>query len=190
MRAVEDRPGEVTRILRQRTEGAGEEILPLVYEELRSIARQRMARERANHTLQATALVHEAYGRLLGEEDYAWDDRGHFYAAAAQAMQRVLIDHARKVGSQKRGGDRFRVTLGAPDAPIEMEAEGVLALHDALEVLERDDARAAEVTRLRFLAGLTVDETARALGISERSVAREWNYAKARLTDLLGDTLT
>jgi RNA polymerase sigma factor (TIGR02999 family) len=181
-----DPAGEITRILREGREDAGEAILPHVYEELRSIARQRMARERSDHTLQATALVHEAYGRLLGGAAPAFEDRAHFYAAAAQAMQRVLVDHARAVGRQKRGGDRVRVTLGGPDAPVEFELDRVLELDEALATLAAADPRAAEVTRLRFLAGLTVEETARALGISERSVAREWNYAKAKLTDLLG----
>ena len=165
----------------------GEAILPHVYEELRSIARQRMARERSDHTLQATALVHEAYGRLLGSEERGWDDRGHFFAAAAQAMQRVLVDHARRVSSEKRGGDRMRVTLGAPESPVELEADRVLALDEALEALAKEDEKAAQVTRLRFLVGLTVEETARALDISERSVAREWSFARARLMNLLED---
>ena len=184
---MDDRSGEVTRILRTGESGLDASLLPLVYEELRTIARQRMSRERANHTLQATALVHEAYARLLGDQDMDWHDRGHFYGAAAEAMRRVLIDHARRVGSQKRGGDRHRVTLGAPESPVELEVEQVLALDDALDRLAAEDARAAEVTRLRFLAGLTVEETARSLEISERSVAREWAFAKARLTELLAD---
>ena len=180
-----DRQGEVTRILREETADAGEALLPHVYEELRSIARQRMERERTDHTLQATALVHEAYSRLLGAEERGWEDRGHFFAAAALAMQRVLVDHARRVSSDKRGGDRMRVTLGAPESQVELEAERVLALDDALGVLEQEDSQAAQVTRLRFLVGLTVDETARALNISERTVAREWSYARARLMTLL-----
>ncbi|MEM9799604.1 MAG: ECF-type sigma factor [Planctomycetota bacterium] len=179
--------GEITRILRESEGRAEEEILPLVYDELRSIARARMARERSGHTLQATALVHEAYGRLLGDEPSDWEDRRQFYAAAARAMQRVLIDHARRGGSLKRGGAFQRVTLGTPEAPIEMEAERLVALDDALSQLAEHDPRAAEVTRLRFLVGLTVEETAHTMGISERSVAREWTYARARLTSLLGE---
>ncbi|MEM1448557.1 MAG: ECF-type sigma factor [Planctomycetota bacterium] len=182
-----DAGGEITRILRESSGRAEEEILPLVYDELRSIARARMARERSGHTLQATALVHEAYGRLLGDEAPDWADRRQFYAAAAQAMQRVLIDHARRAGSKKRGGDVRRVTLGTPEAPVEMAAERLVALDDALRTLGEEDERAAEVTRLRFLVGLTVEETAHTMGISERSVAREWAYARARLTSLLGD---
>ncbi len=185
--AMSDRRGEITRILSRGSSSAGQEILPHVYEELRSIARQRMSRERADHTLQATALVHEAYGRLIGDRLENLEDRSQFFAAAALAMQRVLIDHARKARSQKRGGDLIRVTLGAPESPVEFEAERFLALNDALDVLAAEDARAAEVTRLRFLAGLTVEETALAMGISERSVAREWSFARARLTDLIGD---
>lgn len=177
--------GEVTRILRESGGGAEEVILPLVYEELRTIARQRMARERSDHTLQATALVHEAYGRLLGDEQPGWEDRRQFYAAAAQAMQRVLVDHARRTRSQKRGGELLRVTLGAPEAPVEMESDRLVILDEALTLLAEEDERAAEVTRLRFLVGLTVEETAHTLGISERSVAREWSFARARLTTLL-----
>lgn len=182
------RVGEVTRILRASGDGAGEEILPLVYDELRNIARMRMSRERSGHTLQATALVHEAYGRLLADDEPGWSDRRQFYAAAAQAMQRVLVDHARKVRSQKRGGDLLRVTLGAPESPVEMESDRLVALDEALESLAAEDPRAAEVTRLRFLVGLTVEETAHTLGLSERSVAREWSFARARLTSLLSDS--
>lgn len=182
-----DRQGEVTRLLRAAGGGLDADLLPLVYEELRGIARQRMTRERAGHTLQATALVHEAYARLVGDVDMEWRDRAHFYGAAAEAMRRVLIDHARRVASQKRGGDRMRVTLGAPESPVELEAEKLLALDEALSILGEEDPRAAEVTRLRFFAGLTVEETALALDLSERSIAREWAFAKARLADLLGD---
>ena len=183
--AKSDAAGEVTRILRESPEGADERIFPLVYDELRSIARQRMAGERSGHTLQATALVHEAYGRLLGEADPNWDDRRQFYAAAAQAMQRVLIDHARRVRSQKRGGEYQRVTLGSPEAPIEMESDKMIALDSALRRLEEEDPRAADVTRFRFIVGLSVEETAQAMGISERSVAREWSFARARLMSLI-----
>ena len=180
------RDTEVTRILH--AGGAqNEALLPLVYGELRAIAEKRMASERAGHTLQATALVHEAYLRLVGDDEMSWRDRGHFYSAAAEAMRRVLIDHARKVASLKRGGDKQRVTLGAPEISAELSQAQVLALADALETLEADDPRAAAVARLRFLSGLSVEETAAALGISERSVHREWTYARARLFDLLGD---
>ena len=186
-RATDVPEGEVTRILRESGDESEEAILPLVYDELRSIARARMSRERSNHTLQATALVHEAYGRLLGDEQRGWKDRRQFYAAAAQAMQRVLVDHARRTRAKKRGGELLRVTLGAPEAPVEMEGDRLVALDDALSALAEEDTRAAEVTRLRFLVGLTVEETAHTLGISERSVAREWTFARARLMTLLSE---
>lgn len=181
---MDDRRGEVTRLLRAGG-AAGEELLPLIYDELRAIAQSRMASERAGHTLQATALVHEAFLRLVAGEAVGWEGRRHFFAAAAEAMRRVLIDHARKQKSQKRGGDQQRVTLGAPEAPMEMEADQALALYDALERLAQEDERAAAVARLRFLVGLSVEETAQALEISERSVHREWNFARARLFELL-----
>ncbi len=178
--------GEVTRLLKG-SEDSRREVLPLVYDDLRTIAKQRMSRERAGHTLQATALVHEAYGKLLNDRFPSWEDRREFYAAAAQAMQRVLIDHARKQRSLKRGGDRLQVTLGVPEAPVSMDSERLVALDSALATLLEEDERAAEVARLRFLVGLTVGETAQTLGISERSVAREWSFARARLTELMGE---
>ena len=148
---------ELTRILRDPGDRR-EKALPLVYEELRSLAERRMGAERAGHTLQATALVHEAYLRMLGTEKMDWASRGHFYAAAAEAMRRILVDHARKVKSLKRGGDRERVTLGAPEARVDMPAEELLALDDALTTLEAEDERAARVARLRFLSGLSVED--------------------------------
>ncbi len=181
-----DRQGEVTRLL-----GAGDDdrgrLFDLVYEELRGIASRRFGRERSGHTLQATALVHEAYMRLIGTREATWEERGEFYAAAAEAMRRVLIDHARKVGSQKRGGDRDRVTLGAAEGELELNAERVLDLNDALDRLGDEDPRAASVARLRFLSGLTVEETAGVLNISVRSVHREWTYARARLVEFMGE---
>ena len=185
----EDRKSDVTRILRGDS-NPREELLPLVYEELRGIAGKRMSGERAGHTLQATVLVHEAYMKLLGDQDMAWRDRGHFYSAAAEAMRRILIDHARRVRSKKRGGDFQRVTLGAPEASdgVEMAAEDMVALSEALEKLEAEDERAAAVTRLRFFSGLSVEETAKVLEISERSVHREWTFARARLFEILGES--
>lgn len=177
--------GEITRVLREDPDGAEERIFPLVYDELRSIAQRRMARERRGHTLQATALVHEAYGRLLGEGNSSWHDRRQFYAAAARAMQVVLVDHARRVRSDKRGGDFARVTLGSADAPVEIEPDKLIALDAAMARLQKEDPRAAEVTRFRFFVGCSVEETARAMGISERSVAREWAFARARLMLLI-----
>ena len=178
-------PDEVTRLLRD--ERGREQLLPLVYAELRAIAQKRMAGERADHTLQATVLVHDAYLKLVGEENLDWRDRKHFYSAAAEAMRRLLIDHARRARSQKRGGDHRRVTLGGAEAELELDPDQILALDEALAKLEQEDERAAAVTRLRFFSGLSVEETARALEISERSVHREWTYARARLFQLLGE---
>jgi RNA polymerase sigma factor (TIGR02999 family) len=175
---------DLTRILRAGPEGAAL-ALPLVYDELRRIAERRMAGERADHTLQATALVHEAYLKLLGEQQLDWTDRRRFYGAAAEAMRRILVDHARRVGATKRGGERQRVTFGAVDVSADLDPEQVLSLSDALEQLEGEDPHAAEVTRLRFFAGLSVEEVAAALGISERSVHREWAFARARLLQFL-----
>ena len=121
-----ERSEEVTRILRS-GDDADERLLPLVYEELRAIAQNRMAAERQGHTLQATALVHEAYMKLVGDQHVVWRDRGHFYAAAAESMRRILIDHARRVRSLKRGGDRQRLTLGGQEAAVEFDADQILA---------------------------------------------------------------
>ncbi len=180
------RKEEVTRLLSGASEDR-DQLLPLVYDELQAIAKQRMRGERIGHTLQATALVHEAYMKLVGDERLAWDGRRHFYAAAAEAMRRILIDHARKAKSQKRGGDQERVTLGAREARVDLAPEDAAQLHDALDKLEQEDPRAAAVTRLRFLSGLSVEETALALDLSVRTVAREWTYARARLFELLGE---
>lgn len=178
---------EITRILQEipaRPEAAAE-LLPLVYEELRSLARARMAQEKAGHTLRATALVHEAYMRLAANEDLVWQDRAHFFRASAEAMRRVLIDHARAKGAVKRGGGRGRVRIDAVDLGVESDPAQVLALDEALETLRGEDDRAAEVVRLRFYAGLDFAEIATLLGCSERTVMREWAFARARLVELL-----
>jgi RNA polymerase sigma-70 factor, ECF subfamily len=176
----EERRAEVTRLLRAGAEGR-EQLFELVYTELRGIAGGRMHGEHAGHTLQATALVHEAWLRLVDHRNVDWLDRGHFFAAASEAMRRILIDHARRAGAEKRGGDRERVTLGALESALEVEPEEAVALAEALMRLEQHDPRAAEVTRLRFFAGLSVEDTARALGLTVRTVHREWTYARARL---------
>jgi RNA polymerase sigma factor (TIGR02999 family) len=182
-------PSAVTRILADLRGGssrAAGELLPIVYDQLRALARQNMHRERAGHTLQATALVHEAFVRLLGDADVAWDSRGHFYVAAAEAMRRILIEHARSRGREKRGGGRQRVPLTVVDVPAPADdPEQILAVDDALRRLEGEDPDAANVVRLRFFAGLGVEETARALGKSPRTVAREWAFARAWLMDEL-----
>jgi len=176
------RQAEVTRLLRS-GEAGRTGLLELVYAELREIADRRMFGERAGHTLQATALVHEAWLRLADHRNADWRDRGHFFAAASEAMRRILIDHARRAGAEKRGGGLERVTLGGVGAELEVDPGEASALAEAFARLEKHDPRAAEVTRLRFFAGLSVEETARALEVTARTVHREWTYARARLFD-------
>lgn len=180
---------EVTRLLKLASQEGevASELFPLVYGELRAIAARRMSSERAEHTLQATALVHEAYMRLVQDQHMDWSGRRHFFGAAAEAMRRVLVDHARKAQAEKRGGDRARLSMTAALlVEGDDDPETLLALDDALTKLETEDARAAEVARLRYFAGLTVAEVTEALEVSERTVMREWAYARARLFELLG----
>ena len=181
---------EVTRILRELedSEHAPDALLPLVYDQLRAIAQRRMNQERPGHTLAATALVHEAYVRLIGTASTTYRDRGHFFAAAAEAMRRILIDHARRNRSQKRGGDRQALPLSVIDLADEPDLDLVLALDEAVSTLEQEDPRAATVVKLRFFAGLEVAETAEAMGVSERTVMREWAFARARLFQLMQDS--
>jgi len=174
---------DLTRMLRSGP--LSEEVLALVYDELRALAQRRMGAERAQHTLQATALVHEAYLRLVNDRDMQWRDRRHFFGAAAEAMRRVLVDHARRVQSEKRGGDRARMTLTLSGLAREDDPELLLALDDALNALAAEDERCAEVARLRFFAGLSVEDVSLALEITPRTVARDWAFARARLTELL-----
>ena len=181
--------GDVTRILAAIESGdtrAADELLPLVYEQLRASARQHMARERAGHTLQATALVHEAYLRLIGGQEVAWANRAHFYLAAAEAMRRILVDHARKRNRVKRGGGRRCVAINVADLAAGQDFEEIVAVDDAIRRLGEENAQAGKVVRLRFFAGLSVEDTARALDLSPRTVAREWAYARAWLHDALG----
>ena len=181
--------GDVTRIL----EGAGglsradvlERLAPIVYDELRLMAAGQLRGERPDHTLQPTALVNEAYVRLVGGA-HPWEHRSHFYRAAAQAMRRILVDHARKRRRIKRGGPRIQVPLTDALTSSWDHPDRFLALDEAIRRLEGQDARAAEVVRLRFFAGLSVQETAQALGLSERTVKREWTFARAWLHDRLG----
>ncbi|MEZ5977528.1 MAG: ECF-type sigma factor [Planctomycetota bacterium] len=177
-------PGDrLTRLLAEG--GASGEVFPLVYDELRALAQRRMSKERGDHTLQATALVNEAWMRLAKDADVDWQGRRHFFGAAAEAMRRILVDHARRAGADKRGGGMARVTLGAGDVAQELEEDRASAIAEALGRLESEDPAAAEVTKLRFLCGLTAAETAAAMGISERSVHREWAFARARLFELI-----
>ena len=179
----------LTRLLQDVSAGrtqAAEALLPLVYEQLRAIAQRNMQGERAEHTLQATALVHEAYLRLTGDDDIAWENRAHFFGAAARAMQRILVEHARARGRDKRLGGRQRQPLSVVDLAVDPDLEQVLAVQTAVERLEALDPRLAEIVRLRFYAGLGVEETAKALGLSERTVRRDWTLARAWLIRELG----
>ena len=160
-----------------------EELLPLVYEELRRLALAKMRHERPGHTLQATALVHEAFLRLLGDEQATWQNRRHFFGAAAIAMQRILVEQARERQQQKRGGDYQRVALSdvaAADRELPSDTN-LLALNEALKRLEQEDPAKAELVRLRYFAGLTEEEAALALNISRATASRWWTFAKAWL---------
>lgn len=183
---------DVTILLRSAGEGsptAINELLPLVYEQLRRTAQKYLAQERKDHTLQATALVHEAYARLVGGAAIDWKDRAQFYFATAEAMRRILVEHARSRARIKRGGDgqrpMQRVSLDAADrgadAGLDTDPDQILMLDDALRRLEEEDRQAADVVRLRYYAGLSVADTAAALGVSPSTVDREWAYARARL---------
>jgi RNA polymerase sigma factor (TIGR02999 family) len=156
-------------------------LLPLVYEELRRIARRQLRREQAGHTLSTTALVHEAYFRLVDQVSVGWGDRGHFYAVAAQAMRRILVDHARSRRTAKRGGDRRRIPLEMMELPVEDRAELLVALDEALTRLSALDQRQARVVECRYFGGLTEEETAAALGVTARTVRRDWVKAKGWL---------
>ena len=161
------------------------ELLPIVYAELRKLAQHRMGQERRGHSLQATALVHEAFLRIVGDREDGWADRAQFFSAAAEAMRRILIEHARARGRVVHGGGRQRVTLTGVDLAATDDLAQVLAVDEAFERLLLADPRAADVVRLRFYAGLSEAETAAALNLSERTVRREWAYARAWLFDVL-----
>jgi RNA polymerase sigma factor (TIGR02999 family) len=165
---------------------AAEQLLPLVYDELRKLAAQRLAQEKPGQTLQATALVHEAYLRLVGAEGGRdWNGRGHFFAAAAEAMRRIVIDRARDKRRLKRGGGGQRVDLDLGDLPGISPDEDLLALDDALQRLERDEPIGASLVKLRYFAGLGQSEAAEALGLPRRTADRHWAFARAWLYDRL-----
>lgn len=185
-------PSEITRLLQgpgNSSEDTIRKLLPLVYEELLRIARSRMTGERSGHTLQATALVSEAFLRLLGPggAQIEWANRAHFFHAAAEAMRRILIEHARARGRVKRGGTRGRVPLENLDAqaPQPEGDDDIVALDAAICRLESQDARAGQIVRLRYFAGLSVEDIAAAIGTSERTVKREWQFARAWLFEQL-----
>ena len=174
---------DVTRIfssIEQGDTGASERLLPVVYDELRKLAAQRLAREKPGQTLQATALVHEAYLRLVGPaDDRRWEDRGHFFAAAAEAMRRILVEAARRKKRLRHGGGLRRVDISADGPAFVGTPEDVLAVHEALDQLEAADAQAAELVKLHYFAGLTIDQAASVLGVSVRKAYTIWAYARA-----------
>src|SRR5262245_22554013 len=176
---------EVTRILSAIEQGdpsAAEQLLPLVYDELRQLAAQKLACEKPGQTLQATALVHEAYLRLVDTEKAPhWNSRGHFFAAAAEAMRRILIESARRKQRVRHGSGRARIDLEQLDRMDEPASDHFLALDEALERLVKEEKTVAEVVKLRYFAGLTIEQAAEALGISVRTANRHWAYAKAWL---------
>jgi RNA polymerase sigma factor (TIGR02999 family) len=181
---------DVTQILQQVDQGdptAGEKLLPLIYEELRQLAASRMANERVDHTLQATALVHEAYVRLVGNENDEtkpqrhWDGRGHFFAAAAEAMRRILIESARRKKTEKRGGDFVRKTWDDSKFGTAADPDEILSVDEALTRFAVEEPELAKLVSLRYFAGMTIPETAAVLEISPRSVNRQWDCARAWL---------
>lgn len=160
---------------------AAEKLLPIVYEELRRLAAQKLSHEKAGQTLQATALVHEAYIRLVEAEDQSWESRGHFFRAAAEAMRRILIENARRKKSLKRGGNRKRFTLEEEDAIVNSPSEDLLALDEALTKLAEEEGEIVELIKLRYFAGLTFDQAAQVMGISSSAASRYWAYGRAKL---------
>jgi RNA polymerase sigma factor (TIGR02999 family) len=174
---------DVTRILQSMEQGdprAAEELLPLVYDELRKLAAAKMANEAPGQTLQATALVHEAWLKLAGPNQPAWRGRAHFFGAAAEAMRRILIDKSRRKASQKRGADRARQELH-DSIQVRAPAAEILAVHDALDALAIEDPMAAEVVKLRYFVGMTIAEIADTLSLSPRTADRHWAFARAWL---------
>ena len=179
--AIEESRRRVTQLLRVldlSDPKHADELLAIVYDELRELARRQLRGERNGHTLQPTALVHEAYLRLVDGRDMAWESRAHFFGTAARAMRQILVDHARRRNAVKRGGDQERVTLDSGIAAEDSVTAEVLDLNDALEKLARHDADLARLVELRFFAGLTLDETAEALGVSRRKTAKDWSVAR------------
>lgn len=180
---------DVARVLRQIEQGdssAAEQLLPLVYDELRKLAAAKLAREKPGQTLQATALVHDAYIRLVdGETPPCWESRGHFFAAAAEAMRRILLNRARDKTRLKRGGDRQKMDLDQIELALDTPAEDLIALDEALECLADEEPMCAELVKLRFIAGLSHTEAAAVLGITRRVADRHWAYARAWLFERL-----
>ncbi len=185
-----DASKDVTVILEAAARGdakAASRLLPLVYTELRRLARGRMGRLSPGQTLQPTALVHEAYLRVVGDADPGWDGRGHFFAAAAQAMRQIIVEQARRKAAVKHGGGRERVDLAEATPAIQPPTDEVLALDETLKDLEKHSPRKAELVTLRYFGGLTMEEAAAALGVSVGTVERDWRYVKAWFHDRRSD---
>ena len=177
---------DVTRILTAIEQGdakASDKLLPLVYEELRRLAAQKLSQERPGQTLQPTALVHEAYIRLVGAENQNWDSSGHFFAAAAEAMRRILVDNARRKKSQKYGGNRQRIDLDNANLSIESLSEDLIALDEALTKFAGEAPERADMVKLCYFGGLNIEQAARVLKISRATAYRHWSYARAWLYD-------
>ena len=186
-------PQEVTQLLADWGKGdrsALDKLFPLVHSELRRIAQRQMSQERPGHTLQATALVNEAYLKLAGQQGFDWQNRAHFFAVCAQVMRHILIDHARAHARDKRGGGAVKVSLNDALVVVEDQAAHFIALDEALRVLERLDPQKGKIVELRYFGGLSVDETAEVLNISPRTVRREWQRSKAWLFRLITEGLT
>jgi RNA polymerase sigma factor (TIGR02999 family) len=184
---------DVTQLLRAITEGRDSgvnELLPVVYDELRRLAETFLQQERADHTLQATALVHEAYLKLVDQRSARWQDRAHFFAVAAQAMRRILVDHARTHGRAKRGGGLRPVSLDGQAELAHQPDADLVVLDEALERLAQDSPESIRVVEMRYFAGMTIDETATALGVSTSTIERDWRYARAWLFRELADRTT
>ena len=183
------RSSDVTTLLERWSDGepgAFDQLMPLVYDHLRRLAARSMRGERPAHTLQPTALVHEAYLELAQQNRASWNGRRHFYGVAAQLMRRIILMHARRLHAKKRGGDRAKITFEESLGMTEARAEEVLAIDRALEVLAKEDARLCRVVEARFFVGMTVEETAEMLGVSPSTVKREWRLARAWLHARLG----
>jgi RNA polymerase sigma factor (TIGR02999 family) len=183
---------DVTRILNAIEGGdpkAADELLPLVYEELRLLAAQRMVYESPGQTLQATALVHEVYLRLVGTEAQSWDSRGHFFSAAAEAMRRILVENARRKKRERHGGGLKRLDIAKLDVALSADDEAVLLVDEALDKLTQVDEMGAKLIKLRFFAGLPNVEAARILGMSERTAKRTWAYARSWLHEEMNQML-
>jgi RNA polymerase sigma factor (TIGR02999 family) len=182
MPAQEDKP--ITRILKAAAKGdpeAAKDLLPLVYNKLRSLARAKLRSLPPGQTLQPTALVHEAYINLVGKEDPGWDSKGHFFGAAARAMRDILVDQARRKGALKRGGDQVRISMDEAEPAFEAPSADILAVDEAVKLLEKEDPRKGQIVNLRYFARMSTAETAAALGISVATVGREWRYIRAWL---------